>query len=201
MSGFDRWVSERSVAPRPDAAPVWALDGRPRRRPPGYASGRRRRPRTIPCSAGGTLPSDAACDRQDEALWRSSPGSSGASAAALQGAMRHGPRNRCDADQGGDLRALTDGLRPRVGRDSLARRGRPSGMVAPRVAAASPGVGRTVRSSPAAAPMGRVVLAGGLPVLVGGSFLVAGAGVSGAPSRETDEECDNRGQTTKPLGG
>lgn len=42
-------------------------------------------------------------------------------------------------------------------------------------------------------PIGRidglVMSAGGLPVLVGGSALVAGVGVSGAPAGETDEEC------------
>jgi uncharacterized protein GlcG (DUF336 family) len=42
-------------------------------------------------------------------------------------------------------------------------------------------------------PIGRVeglvMSAGGVPVLVGGSSLVAGVGVSGAPSGETDEEC------------
>jgi uncharacterized protein GlcG (DUF336 family) len=34
-----------------------------------------------------------------------------------------------------------------------------------------------------------VMSAGGVPVLVGGSSLVAGVGVSGAPAGETDEEC------------
>jgi uncharacterized protein GlcG (DUF336 family) len=42
-------------------------------------------------------------------------------------------------------------------------------------------------------PIGRidglVMSAGGVPVLVGGSALVAGVGVSGAPGGETDEEC------------
>jgi len=42
-------------------------------------------------------------------------------------------------------------------------------------------------------PIGRidglVMSAGGVPVLVGGSALVAGVGVSGAPAGETDEEC------------
>ncbi|NEV62412.1 GlcG/HbpS family heme-binding protein [Thiorhodococcus minor] len=42
-------------------------------------------------------------------------------------------------------------------------------------------------------PVGRVdglvMSAGGVPVLVGGSALVAGVGVSGAPAGETDEEC------------
>jgi uncharacterized protein GlcG (DUF336 family) len=42
-------------------------------------------------------------------------------------------------------------------------------------------------------PVGRVdglvMSAGGVPVLVGGSSLVAGVGVSGAPAGETDEEC------------
>lgn len=42
-------------------------------------------------------------------------------------------------------------------------------------------------------PIGRVeglvMSAGGVPVQVGGSSLVAGVGVSGAPSGETDEEC------------
>lgn len=42
-------------------------------------------------------------------------------------------------------------------------------------------------------PVGRVdglvMSAGGVPVLVGGSALVAGVGVSGAPSGETDEAC------------
>ena len=42
-------------------------------------------------------------------------------------------------------------------------------------------------------PIGRldglVMSAGGLPILVGGSALVAGVGVSGAPAGETDEEC------------
>ncbi len=42
-------------------------------------------------------------------------------------------------------------------------------------------------------PIGRVeglvMSAGGVPVLVGGSSLVAGVGVSGAPGGETDEEC------------
>ena len=42
-------------------------------------------------------------------------------------------------------------------------------------------------------PIGRidglVMSAGGVPVLVGGSSLVAGVGVSGAPAGETDEEC------------
>lgn len=42
-------------------------------------------------------------------------------------------------------------------------------------------------------PVGRVdglvMSAGGVPVLVGGSTLVAGVGVSGAPAGETDEEC------------
>ncbi len=45
----------------------------------------------------------------------------------------------------------------------------------------------------AASPIGRVpgvvMSAGGVPVLVGGSALVAGVGVSGAPAGETDEEC------------
>jgi len=42
-------------------------------------------------------------------------------------------------------------------------------------------------------PIGRidglVMSAGGVPVLVGGSALVAAVGVSGAPAGETDEEC------------
>ena len=42
-------------------------------------------------------------------------------------------------------------------------------------------------------PIGRidglVMSAGGVPVLAGGSALVAGVGVSGAPGGETDEEC------------
>lgn len=42
-------------------------------------------------------------------------------------------------------------------------------------------------------PVGRVdglvMSPGGVPVLVGGSALVAGVGVSGAPAGETDEEC------------
>ena len=42
-------------------------------------------------------------------------------------------------------------------------------------------------------PVGRVeglvMSAGGVPVLVGGSSLVAGVGVSGAPDGETDEAC------------
>jgi uncharacterized protein GlcG (DUF336 family) len=42
-------------------------------------------------------------------------------------------------------------------------------------------------------PIGRVeglvMSAGGVPVLVGGSSLVAGVGVSGAPGGDTDEEC------------
>jgi uncharacterized protein GlcG (DUF336 family) len=42
-------------------------------------------------------------------------------------------------------------------------------------------------------PIGRVeglvMSAGGVPVLVGGSSLVAGVGVSGAPDGATDEEC------------
>lgn len=42
-------------------------------------------------------------------------------------------------------------------------------------------------------PIGRidglVMSAGGVPVVVGGSALVAGVGVSGAPAGETDEEC------------
>lgn len=42
-------------------------------------------------------------------------------------------------------------------------------------------------------PIGRidglVMSAGGVPVLLGGSSLVAGVGVSGAPAGETDEEC------------
>jgi uncharacterized protein GlcG (DUF336 family) len=42
-------------------------------------------------------------------------------------------------------------------------------------------------------PIGRidglVMSAGGVPVLLGGSALVAGVGVSGAPAGETDEEC------------
>jgi len=42
-------------------------------------------------------------------------------------------------------------------------------------------------------PIGRidglVMSAGGVPILVGGSALVAGVGVSGAPAGETDEEC------------
>ncbi|MBK1646031.1 adenosylcobalamin biosynthesis, GlcG-related protein [Thiocapsa imhoffii] len=42
-------------------------------------------------------------------------------------------------------------------------------------------------------PIGRldglVMSAGGVPVLVGGSALVAGVGVSGAPDGATDEEC------------
>ncbi len=46
-------------------------------------------------------------------------------------------------------------------------------------------------------PIGRidglVMSAGGVPVLVGGSSLVAGVGVSGAPAGETDEECAQAG--------
>jgi uncharacterized protein GlcG (DUF336 family) len=42
-------------------------------------------------------------------------------------------------------------------------------------------------------PIGRVeglvMSAGGVPILVGGSALVAGVGVSGAPDGATDEEC------------
>jgi len=42
-------------------------------------------------------------------------------------------------------------------------------------------------------PIGRidglVMSAGGVPVLVGGSALAAGVGVSGAPAGETDEAC------------
>ena len=42
-------------------------------------------------------------------------------------------------------------------------------------------------------PIGRidglVMSAGGVPVLLGGSALVAGVGASGAPAGETDEEC------------
>ena len=42
-------------------------------------------------------------------------------------------------------------------------------------------------------PIGRidgvVMAAGGVPVLVGGSALAAGVGVSGAPAGETDEAC------------
>jgi uncharacterized protein GlcG (DUF336 family) len=42
-------------------------------------------------------------------------------------------------------------------------------------------------------PIGRidglVMSAGGVPVLVGGSALAGGVGVSGAPAGETDEEC------------
>ncbi|HYN77837.1 MAG TPA: heme-binding protein [Lamprocystis sp. (in: g-proteobacteria)] len=45
----------------------------------------------------------------------------------------------------------------------------------------------------AAGPIGRidgvVMAAGGVPVLVGGSALAAGVGVSGAPAGETDEAC------------
>ncbi|MCG6896504.1 MAG: heme-binding protein [Thiocapsa sp.] len=45
----------------------------------------------------------------------------------------------------------------------------------------------------AGTPIGRVeglvMSAGGVPVQLGGSSLVAGVGVSGAPSGETDEEC------------
>ncbi len=45
----------------------------------------------------------------------------------------------------------------------------------------------------ASSPIGRidglVMSAGGVPILVGGSALVAGVGVSGAPAGETDEEC------------
>ncbi|MFD2113513.1 GlcG/HbpS family heme-binding protein [Thiorhodococcus fuscus] len=48
-------------------------------------------------------------------------------------------------------------------------------------------------SSRADSPVGRVeglvMSAGGVPVLVGGSSLVAGIGVSGAPDGETDEAC------------
>jgi uncharacterized protein GlcG (DUF336 family) len=48
-------------------------------------------------------------------------------------------------------------------------------------------------SARADTPIGRidglVMSAGGVPVLVGGSALVAGVGVSGAPAGETDEEC------------
>ena len=49
-------------------------------------------------------------------------------------------------------------------------------------------------------PIGRVeglvMSAGGVPILVGGSSLVAGIGVSGAPSGETDEECALAGIAT-----
>lgn len=48
-------------------------------------------------------------------------------------------------------------------------------------------------SARADTPIGRidglVMSAGGAPILVGGSALVAGVGVSGAPAGETDEEC------------
>ncbi|EXJ14731.1 GlcG/HbpS family heme-binding protein [Imhoffiella purpurea] len=48
-------------------------------------------------------------------------------------------------------------------------------------------------SARAETPVGRVeglvMSAGGVPVLVGGSALVAGIGVSGAPEGETDEAC------------
>lgn len=48
-------------------------------------------------------------------------------------------------------------------------------------------------SARADTPVGRidglVMSAGGVPILVGGSTLVAGVGVSGAPAGETDEEC------------
>lgn len=48
-------------------------------------------------------------------------------------------------------------------------------------------------SARAGSPIGRVeglvMSAGGVPVLVGGSSLVAGIGVSGAPDGETDEAC------------
>ena len=48
-------------------------------------------------------------------------------------------------------------------------------------------------SARADTPIGRidglVMSAGGVPILVGGSALVAGVGVSGAPAGETDEEC------------
>jgi uncharacterized protein GlcG (DUF336 family) len=52
----------------------------------------------------------------------------------------------------------------------------------------------TLRDTIAApTPIGRVerlvMSAGGVPVLVGGSSLVAGVGVGGAPSGATDEEC------------
>jgi uncharacterized protein GlcG (DUF336 family) len=40
---------------------------------------------------------------------------------------------------------------------------------------------------------GLVMHPGGVPVLVGGSSLVAGVGVSGAPAGETDEECAQAG--------
>jgi uncharacterized protein GlcG (DUF336 family) len=49
-------------------------------------------------------------------------------------------------------------------------------------------------------PIGRieglVMSAGGVPILVGGSALVAGVGVSGAPAGETDEECALAGIAT-----
>jgi uncharacterized protein GlcG (DUF336 family) len=52
-------------------------------------------------------------------------------------------------------------------------------------------------SERADSPIGRidglVMSAGGVPVLVGGSSLVAGVGVSGAPAGETDEECAQAG--------
>jgi len=43
--------------------------------------------------------------------------------------------------------------------------------------------------SPVGRVKGLVMSAGGVPVLVGGSSLVAGIGVSGAPDGETDEAC------------
>ncbi len=36
---------------------------------------------------------------------------------------------------------------------------------------------------------GVLMSAGGVPVLMGGSVLVAGVGVSGSPAGEADEEC------------
>ncbi|WP_420825848.1 GlcG/HbpS family heme-binding protein [Thiocystis violacea] len=52
-------------------------------------------------------------------------------------------------------------------------------------------------SARADTPVGRVpglvMSPGGLPVLVGGSSLVAGVGVSGAPDGETDEACAQAG--------
>ena len=52
-------------------------------------------------------------------------------------------------------------------------------------------------SARAETPVGRVeglvMSPGGLPILVGGSALVAGVGVSGAPEGETDEACAQAG--------
>lgn len=55
-------------------------------------------------------------------------------------------------------------------------------------------------SARAETPVGRVdglvMSAGGVPVLVGGSALVAGVGVSGAPDGKTDEACALAGVAT-----